>query len=285
MSDSPDSFVDLVEPTVRENRTALAESLNNALGTKYEVMPQAVVNGKDAMQELIRDEPGIALTFQSGDQGLVCLVPESLPLPKWYREPNDSQDARLQTLPMEWSASIVPPELEIEKYVSVATGNLMKQLMACGLPNDVQCMEIQLQGAMAMQSEAPLLLVWPVATPQFESVADWPVEEVPEEVEESPLPAGATAAPELQRRFARLRGVPIELIVHIASKRIGVKQLRGLSPGTLITFDKTCEDLLDVFVANRLYCRGEAVKVGENFGVKVNEVNPQSARESPIQRI
>ena len=106
MSDSPDSFVELVEPAVRENRNALAESLGNALGAKYELMPQAVVTGKDGVQQLVRDEPGVAATFQLGDEGIVCLIPESLPLPKWYREPNESQDARLQTLSMEWAAGL-----------------------------------------------------------------------------------------------------------------------------------------------------------------------------------
>lgn len=283
MSDSPDNFVDVLESTVRENRQALAESFNATLDASCELMPQAVVTGRDKMQDLVRDEPGIVVVFQIEELGILCLIPESLPLPRWYRAPNDSQNARLQTMPMEWSANLVPPEIEIGKYASVACGSLVQQVKACGVPDDVQCMEIPLQGAMAMQAAAPLLLVWPVTTPQFESVADWPAEDVPEEPPAPALAEGASL--ELARRRTRLRGIPVELIVHIASKKIDLRQLRGLAPGTLITFDKTCEDLLDVFVSNRLYCRGEAIKVGENFGIKINEVDAPETRERKVQRI
>ena len=80
----------------------------------------------------------------------------------------------------------------------------------------------------------------------------------------------------------RLSSVPVRVVVTLAEKRIEVGQLTSISPGTLIAFSKPCEDLLDLYVNNRRFCRGEAVKIGEKFGLKVTEVGRERPRESPV---
>ena len=69
-----------------------------------------------------------------------------------------------------------------------------------------------------------------------------------------------------------LLDLPVVVSVQLARKRIELGTLRSLAPGSLVTFEKSCEDLLDLYVSNRLFCRGEAVKVGEKFGLKINEM-------------
>ncbi|HEX6986905.1 MAG TPA: FliM/FliN family flagellar motor switch protein, partial [Planctomycetaceae bacterium] len=83
-------------------------------------------------------------------------------------------------------------------------------------------------------------------------------------------------------RLARLLNVPVQVVVRLAERKIEMGQLLALSPGALITFEKSCEDLLDLYVNDRLYCRGEAVKIGENFGIKVNEVGAVRRREERV---
>lgn len=80
----------------------------------------------------------------------------------------------------------------------------------------------------------------------------------------------------------RLRHLPVEISVRLAEKKIELGQLLSLTPGSLITFTKSCEDLLDLYVSNTLYCRGEAVKIGEKFGLKINELGVPPAREERI---
>ena len=80
----------------------------------------------------------------------------------------------------------------------------------------------------------------------------------------------------------RLHNVPVRVVVTLAEKRIEVGQLSGISPGTLITFSKPCEELLDLYVNNRAFCRGEAVKIGEKFGLKVTEIGVKPVRESRV---
>jgi len=88
---------------------------------------------------------------------------------------------------------------------------------------------------------------------------------------ETPDPVSPDAAPPVDS-FARLRRLPVEISVRVAEKKIPMPQLLGITPGMLITFNKSCEDLLDLYVNNTRYCRGEAVKIGENFGLKINQV-------------
>lgn len=71
---------------------------------------------------------------------------------------------------------------------------------------------------------------------------------------------------------SRLMKLPVSVAVHLAERKIDLSQLLSMAPGTLLTFDKSCEELLDLYVNNRIYARGEAVKIGEKFGLKINEM-------------
>ena len=70
----------------------------------------------------------------------------------------------------------------------------------------------------------------------------------------------------------RLLNLPVKVSVQLADRKIDMSQLLTMAPGTLLTFEKSCEELLDLYVNNRIYARGEAVKIGEKFGLKINEI-------------
>ncbi len=78
---------------------------------------------------------------------------------------------------------------------------------------------------------------------------------------------------------SRLMKLPVQVSVHLAERKIDMSQLLGMAPGSLLTFEKSCEDLLDLYVNNRIYARGEAVKIGEKFGLKLNEMGDLSAED------
>jgi flagellar motor switch protein FliN/FliY len=56
----------------------------------------------------------------------------------------------------------------------------------------------------------------------------------------------------------------------------------AITPGTLVTFTKNCEEPLDLYVNNQLYGHGEAVKIGENFGLKINTIGTTNKRVQKI---
>ena len=273
-----------ITEAIHANRAALAASFNSALGTNYEIARGQTHAGIDKALVTVPGTPGLAVTFKVGDQGLVVIIPESMPLPGWYRAPNDSQSSRLQTLPMEWSLSLFPPEVEAEEYVSVACGDLRKQLEASLPEEDVTILDLELLAPLATTQKTRMWAIWPVAVPQFQPVVTF------EDLKRSRV-GGAdqhrnkAPASEAELRRRRLLRVPVQLVVRIAEKKIDVHQVRGFSPGTLLTFNKPCEALLDVYVGEHLYCRGEAVKVGENFGIKINEMNAGQVRERKVHRI
>ena len=73
----------------------------------------------------------------------------------------------------------------------------------------------------------------------------------------------------------RLAGIPVPVAVRLAEKRASLSAVRALVPGSLITFEKGCEEPLELYVsdaARRPHAVGEAVKVGERFGLKVTAV-------------
>ncbi len=290
--------------TCTGNVAAIAEPLNSNFEAGVEAGVGELLSGLEAVTERLGDEAGIAVTFKFGDEGAACLIPESLPLPDWYRRPSEGQANQIQTLGMEWSMGLFPMDLEATEYASATTQSLRQQLDALAPADDASVLELPLKKVGAEDSHGSLLLIWPLTNPVLESIAPWPVEEpVASPVAASsaaaePASASAAAAPasapatsqsagsaaETQHRH-RVLNVPVDLTVQIASKKVDVSQLRNITPGILITFNKSCESLLDVFVGDRLKFRGEAVKVGERFGIKINEANAQNVREQRIHRI
>ncbi len=57
-----------------------------------------------------------------------------------------------------------------------------------------------------------------------------------------------------------------------------LSKILTLSPGSIIEFDKPSDELLDLMINNRPVGRGQAVKVGENFGLRVTVVGSVTSR-------
>lgn len=87
---------------------------------------------------------------------------------------------------------------------------------------------------------------------------------------------------ELVQRVRRVLPLQVVVSVRVAEKKIDIEQLIRICPGTLIMFQKSCDDLLDLYVNNIRFAQGEAVKIGEKFGLKVNEVGGKQTREPGV---
>ena len=71
------------------------------------------------------------------------------------------------------------------------------------------------------------------------------------------------------RSLLRIR-VPV--VVTLAEKRQPLGRIVELGPGSIIHFDKSCEEMLDLDVGGRPIATGEAVKVGDKFGLRINSI-------------
>ena len=101
-------------------------------------------------------------------------------------------------------------------------------------------------------------------------------EETAELLKENPQQAGGndTFAKDLEFLF----DVPLQVSVEVGRARILLKDLLQMGEGYVVELDKLAGEPLDLYVNSRLIARGEAVRVGDKFGIKLTEVVSQSDR-------
>lgn len=80
----------------------------------------------------------------------------------------------------------------------------------------------------------------------------------------------------------RLMRTPVPLIVTLATKSLSIEKLLDLGPGTIIEFDKACDEPLNLSVNNLPIGRGEAVKIGDHFGLRLTEIATAEERATRL---
>ena len=70
----------------------------------------------------------------------------------------------------------------------------------------------------------------------------------------------------------------VPLIVTVGSQRIALESVLGFGPGSIVELSKASDEPLEILINNKQVGTGEAIKVGENFGVRVSEVLPPEER-------
>ncbi len=66
--------------------------------------------------------------------------------------------------------------------------------------------------------------------------------------------------------------VPVELTIELGRKAVKISEVLRLGPGSVIELSKANGEPLDIYVNNRLIARGEAVVLGERYGIRLTEV-------------
>lgn len=70
----------------------------------------------------------------------------------------------------------------------------------------------------------------------------------------------------------------VPVIVRLAERRMSVQEVLGWGPGAIIEMTKNADDDLDLMVNNKQIGQGSAVKIGENFGLRVTAVHEPAER-------
>lgn len=81
-----------------------------------------------------------------------------------------------------------------------------------------------------------------------------------------------------ERGLEFLYDVPLQISVEVGRSKILLKDLLKMGEGYVIELDKLAGDPLDLYVNSRLIARGEAVMVGEKFGIRLTDVVNASER-------
>lgn len=72
--------------------------------------------------------------------------------------------------------------------------------------------------------------------------------------------------------IAFVMDVPVEVTVEVGRRKMKIAEVLRLGPGSVLELDSAAGDPLNIYVNNRLIARGEAVVVGDRYGVRLVEV-------------
>jgi len=79
-------------------------------------------------------------------------------------------------------------------------------------------------------------------------------------------------------RLESILKLEVPLIVQIARRSMKAGDVMSLVPGAIVELPKRAEDELELLINNKVIGTGTAVKVGENFGVRVAYVGDLKQR-------
>lgn len=95
---------------------------------------------------------------------------------------------------------------------------------------------------------------------------------------EDPSQISSLSADPGERGLEFLYDVPLQISVEVGRSKILLKDLLKMGEGYVIELDKLAGEPLDLYVNSRLIAKGEAVMVGEKFGIRLTDVVKTSER-------
>lgn len=72
--------------------------------------------------------------------------------------------------------------------------------------------------------------------------------------------------------FSLVLDVPVQVSVELGRKMVPIGEVVQLGPGAVLELGKAAGESLDLLVNGKLVARGEAVVVGEKYGIRITEV-------------
>ena len=87
----------------------------------------------------------------------------------------------------------------------------------------------------------------------------------------APVSTGA-AVQNNQVKLDLLMDVDLGVTLRFGSRRLLLREVLDLSPGSVIALDRQVEDLVDMLLDGRVIARGEVVVVDGNYGLRVTEI-------------
>ena len=71
----------------------------------------------------------------------------------------------------------------------------------------------------------------------------------------------------------------VPVIVQVGERYLPMDDVLALGPGAILELTKPAESDLELLVNNKVVGKGQAVKVGENFGIRITGIG------TPTQRV
>ncbi len=250
--------------------------------------------------------PGLVLSWICGERATALLVGEAGGLlPAWYSAPDAAGTGRLGTLAQELGVLLLPESLGVSNESPRPSANLAETVARALPASDCWALPIQVRSQQAEAERGEASAVWWLVSPLTAPAAlgepaagegAAPNETAADQVEASVGGAVSAAAGPAERDpaaktwdrlppYARsLMRIRLPVSVELASTRLPVGRVREMVPGMIIQFNKSCEEMLSLRVGRQVLADGEAVKVGDMFGLRVTSMVLPEERLRPIRK-
>jgi flagellar motor switch protein FliN/FliY len=77
--------------------------------------------------------------------------------------------------------------------------------------------------------------------------------------------------------LSRILRLSVPVIVKLAERKLNMSEVLRLGVGAIIEFSKANDEPLELLINNKPIGLGEAVKVGENFGLRITQIGDVKA--------
>lgn len=305
-----------ISAACRENAAEAAEAFGRAFegectfapGDPTTLTPESPPEGSDG--------PGLLFAFKVGSTGGVIVVPEMNGLlPEWYATPDATQQSKLSTLAQELSMLLLPESLSAEGARAQKVEHVGKALERGHLGEPAALVPTTVTSA---AGSVTLSLIWPLedvgglfgsasedssanriegAGGEAEQQESEPPGKVATGGSGHTEPAGSSGdgpideSSESQVYTDQLPGytrsllkIEVPVTVRLATKKEPVGQILELCPGLILKFDKSCDEMLDLNVSGCNIATGEAVKVGDKFGLRIITMTLPTGRFRSVER-
>lgn len=281
-----------VEATCQAGVEEAAEGLGRALDQTLEV---TVGSAGSLDREALAEEmsgPGLAVVLKVEDSAAVLLLAESSGLlPEWYSAPDATGVSKLATLAQELGMILLPEDFMPSEFLASHVENMGEALDRGELDEEVAYLPLTLT---AGETSGTLHMIWPATQPDA-IIDSAKSEQSPEPSAETPTAAagtpGPTSAPAQQGpatveesmgnlpNYSRsLLRIQVPVVVTLATTKQPLYRILELGNGSIIQFEKSCDETLTLEVGDQNIAEGEAVKVGEKFGLRVTSITMPEER-------
>jgi flagellar motor switch/type III secretory pathway protein FliN len=205
-------------------------------------------------------------------------------VPAWCAAPDADGQSRLATMAQELGMSLLPDTWLGHEFRARWVENMSDALLRGGVPAEGAA--ITLRASRAGEPAGNLGLIWPVENPDEVFAADQLAAAAGQLIGQSTRkeqPTLSLTSRDLPPYTRSLLRIKVPIIVTLAEKRQKLSRIIELGPGAIIQFDKSCEEMLDLEVGNQLVASGEAVKVGDKFGLRITAIAMPEERFNPMQ--
>lgn len=273
-----------------EAAQALTRSLDRPI--ELAVGESATLDPEQLPDDLVG--PGLIFSFVIGGSGALAILPESTGLlPTWYQAPDPTGQSKLATLAQELGMLLFPEAFPADDFRAGRVADIRPALSPAALATPAASVALLLTSG---DQQGTLHLLWPAASPHQALAAAAPpaaaAAAAPTGATPAPPLAGATSLPEpsvppfeeLPAYTRSLLRISVPVSVTLAQKRQPIDSIVKLGPGSIIQFDKSCEEMLELEVGQQRIAHGEAVKVGEKFGLRITSITLPDERFSAAAR-